>query len=460
MRLPKLERRPELDALRGLFILLMVTVHLPTRLSNLVNQPLGYVSSAVGFVGLSAVLLGRIYFGEFVRDAARARLKIWRRSLQIYGYHLVLLGLAFTVAASYAEQTNRPAILNLLHFYFHHPVIAVAGSLLLLYCPPLLDVLPLFIVFMLLTPLILSAARRFGWKLVLAASALVWAGAQFGLRGLVYHWIFALVHLPIPLQQTGSFNLLAWQAVWVAGLWLGARSAEGVMPLDRLPRWALPAAAAACLFFLAVRHGWLGATLGPTALGMHFDKWQMEPLRVLNIAAFVVVAWWLRKYVVALIAHEPLLTLGKVSLQVFCAHLFFVFTGLALLAGDRIHLRGPKAIVLVAVTYPALIAIAYWLQARKRRAARASRAQAPAPGAPAIPPLVESAGIAPSEEAARSEEFDRYNPPRQTRDNRCQAAPGQTVGISSLPGRSSPASAVRSSLRSPSAAPRGPGRNP
>ena len=369
MRFAKLERRPELDALRGLFLLLMISVHLPTRLSSYASEPLGFVSSAEGFVGLSAVLVGRIYFGEFFHDTAAAWLKIWRRSLRIYGYHLALLALAFTVAASYAAMMHRPAILNLLRFYFLHPLAAIAGSLLLLYCPPLLDILPLFIIFMLLTPMVLAAARRFGWGWVLAASASIWAGAQFGLRGLVYGWLLSLLHLQIPLRETGSFNLLAWQGVWVAGLWLGARSAEGELPLDRIPRWAFVACAVLCALFLAVRYGWLGPQLRSSTFGIELDKWRMAPLRAVNVAAFGVVAWRLRRRFIQVIAHEPLLTMGKVSLQVFCAHLFFVFAGLALLAGDHLHLHGGKAMALIAVTYPALTAFAYGLQRSRRRAA-------------------------------------------------------------------------------------------
>ncbi len=370
MPFAKLERRPELDALRGLFILLMVSVHLPTRLGSIVDQPFGYISAAEGFVSLSAVLVGRIFFGEFLNNAAKARIRIWRRTLRVYAYHLVLLGLAFTVAASYAAEAHRPAILNLLHFYFLHPAVAIAGSLLLLYCPPLLDILPLYVIFMFLTPFILLTARRIGWKWVLAASASIWAGAQFGLRAVVYGWLCAVLHLRIPLRETGAFNLLAWQVLWVAGLWLGARSAEGEFPLDRIPQWTLILAFLYCGFFLAVRHGWLGPRLAPDAFGLELDKWRMAPLRAVNIAAFIVVAWRLRRYFVHLIAHEPLLTIGKVSLQVFCAHLFFVFTGLALLAGDHIYLHGARALVLIAVTFPALTAMAYWLEISKRHKAR------------------------------------------------------------------------------------------
>jgi Na+/melibiose symporter-like transporter len=67
--------------------------------------------------------------------------------------------------------------------------------------------------------------------------------------------------------------------------------------------------------------------------------------------------------------------MGKASLQVFCAHLFFVFIGLALLYGDMEQLGWPTAIVLTAVTFLAL----FWVatrEVRKRHAAKAKKAAA------------------------------------------------------------------------------------
>ena len=62
-------------------------------------------------------------------------------------------------------------------------------------------------------------------------------------------------------------------------------------------------------------------------------------------------------------AIEPFPTLGKASLRVFCAHIFFVFVGLALLYGDfnadgLDQLHGLPAIALLAVTFTALILVA------------------------------------------------------------------------------------------------------
>ena len=52
----RVQRRPEIDALRGAFLVWMTLTHLPTHLSDLVNEPFGFVSSAEGFVFLSAHL--------------------------------------------------------------------------------------------------------------------------------------------------------------------------------------------------------------------------------------------------------------------------------------------------------------------------------------------------------------------------------------------------------------------
>jgi hypothetical protein len=55
-----LQRQPELDALRGLMLMLMTLAHLPTHAQVVTNQQLGFVSEAEGFVFLSAFLTGRI----------------------------------------------------------------------------------------------------------------------------------------------------------------------------------------------------------------------------------------------------------------------------------------------------------------------------------------------------------------------------------------------------------------
>jgi hypothetical protein len=375
LRLGRIQRRPELDALRGLFLVWMTLTHLPTRLSDLVNQPFGFVSSAEGFVFLSAMLVATLYIHRAAEDSDGVRSKLWKRALRIYGYHLIMLTMVFTVVAAFAAHTHRAAIYNLLNFYLAHPLTAIIGSLLLIYCPPLLDILPMYVTFLLLTPYILNVAVRRGWNLILIVSGVVWVLAQFGMRTWMHALVVHATHLHIPLQETGAFNLFAWQAIWVLALWLGAKSAQGENPLSKLPGWVFPLSGAICLFFLGVRHDWLGAHLTQESLGLALDKWQIGPLRVLNLFAFSCVVYWARKYLTPMVLVEPLLTLGKASLEVFCAHLFFVFVGLALLYGEVTELHGPYAIVLLAITFTGLILVAI-REVRRKRQARLS----PPPG--------------------------------------------------------------------------------
>jgi hypothetical protein len=380
LRLGKSQRRPELDALRGLFLVWMTLTHLPTRFSELVNQPFGFVSSAEGFVFLSAMLIATLYINKVAEDDDGVRNKLWKRALKIYGYHLIMLATVFTVVAAFAAHTHRAAIYNLVNFYLAHPATAIIGSLLLIYCPPLLDILPMYVTFLLITPYALSWAVRRGWTGILAASGLVWLLAQFGLRTWVHSVVVHATGLHIPLQETGAFNLFSWQLIWVLALWLGAKSAQGANPLSLLPSWVFSCSWAVCLFFVGVRHDWLGPHLTQDALGIALDKWQIGPLRVLNLIAFSCAIYGARKVLTKIVLVEPFLTLGKASLEVFCAHVFFVFVGLALLYGEVTELHGRVAIVLLTVTFTALILVAAREVRRKRRLRNSSPTAGPAAG--------------------------------------------------------------------------------
>jgi hypothetical protein len=362
----KVQRRPEIDALRGFFLVWMTLAHLPTRLSDLVNEPFGFVSSAEGFVFLSALLVARQYIRQVAEAAGTVRVKLWKRALRIYGYHLILLAFAFTMAAGFGVIVHRLALTNLLSFYLAHPLPAIVGSLLLIYCPPLLDILPMYVIFLLITPFLLSVAAHRGWKGILLASGSVWLLAQFGLRAWVHDVVVRITTLQIPLQDTGSFNLFAWQMVWVSGLFISAISAREGRLLWQPPRFLCQISGLICIFFVGVRHNWFASYCTQQRLGMQLDKWQLGPLRVANLLAFACVIYWSRKLLTRLFVIEPFVMLGKASLQVFCAHLAFVFVGLALLYGTVPQLHGFYAFGLVASTFVGLIFVALHELQRKR----------------------------------------------------------------------------------------------
>jgi hypothetical protein len=198
--------------------------------------------------------------------------------------------------------------------------------------------------------------------------------------------------LHIPLQETGAFNLFSWQAIWIVALWLGARSAQGENPLGKLPKFVFPLSAAVCLFFVGVRHDWLGPHLTQDKLGVLVDKWQIGPLRLLNLIAFSCVIYGSRKFLTRLVLREPFLTLGKASLEVFCAHVFFVFVGLALLYGEMSELHGRNALIILVITFTGLMLVAI-REVRRKRKARHS--------VPTVEPFRSVSGLSPAPAESR-----------------------------------------------------------
>lgn len=359
-------RRWELDALRGLMLVLMTLTHMPTMFSLPSGQPFGFVSAAEGFVFLSAYMAGRVYGKRARRDGMAAMQSAFHeRALKLYLCQLALLLLAFTVIAWLGVHNRQGGVTGLLEFFFIDKQAAVVGAALLLYNPPLLDILPLYIALMLLSPWLLRRGLRAGWQGVLTVSALLWLAEQWGLGLVLYELAAQATGLSIPYKDMGAFHWLAWQALWVVGLWLGARE----QPLPRFPLWVVVPAAVYAGGMLLWRHT-VGQDPMPgvPAIAMLLDKWTLGPLRVLNFASVFVLLVsfgpWLKQ---VLPRPLPLELLGRHSLSVFCAHLVIALFTLAFFGSTQVVRPWSTDVALLAGAFAGLLAVAMALENRGRR---------------------------------------------------------------------------------------------
>ncbi len=375
-------RSAELDVLRGLLLVLMTITHLPTRFSAYSSQAFGFVSAAEGFVFLSGFVAGMLYWrGMALRGESWMRGRVMARARELYGWHLLLLVFLFTVGAAIGHYAERPLLRNLLSFYFEQPGVALWAAPLLLYQPPLLDILPTYIVMLLLTPLWLGQAQRHGWGRVLLCSVLIWGFAQVGGRALVLDAINFLTgeRVPsVPLPAWGYFDDFAWQLLWVLGLWSGHLAARHELAAQ-LPRRSLRIAAVlAALTYLAWYHGVLEAALRSIDLpilargdGPLFDKVMLRPLRVLNFIVFAVSIGLILPRVSSMIrglGPAWLGLMGRASLPVFTTHLFLVLLAFSLVDRDETPLdRVTEAAVLVGV-FGTMLVVAWYHQLRRSRA--------------------------------------------------------------------------------------------
>lgn len=331
-------RRWEIDALRGLMLVLMTATHLPSRLTSPLGQPFGFVSAAEGFVLLSAYMAGMVY-GRIAwrKGVHEMRQAFWRRALKIYACQAGTLLFLFTVIAFIGLRFEQPAATNLMAYYLEQPLTALVYGLLLVYSPPLLDILPLYILFMLASPWVMVLAWRHGWAPVMGVSVALWLLAQFGLSQWAFQAVSAVVPIPVPYSETGSFDTWGWQLLWMLGLWMGATRNDPKAPAFTFPAWAVRAALGLALVCLVWRHGIGQSPFGNhTGLNLVFDKWSLGPLRVINLFALVILTL---HYGPGLARRTPrmrwLETLGAASLPVFCAHLVVVLLVLGLLGADQ-----------------------------------------------------------------------------------------------------------------------------
>ncbi len=338
-------------------LLWITATHLPTPLSGYVNQPFGFFAGTEGFIFLSALFTGLISSRIAERQGLGAMCRwLWARAGRLYAYHLLLLLVAFAIGAPLAARGNHPAFRNLLDFYYAAGrTRAYLDAALLLYRPPLLDILPIYIIFLALSPvaLVMGSRLRGGWRYAIAGGITLWLLAQVGLRSFAHRLLEADLGLQVPLNQMGAFDLWAWQLWWLVGLWLGVRWARGDLRLDSwASRLAVPAAVVSASF-LVVRYAQVEGVLAFERSAWLLDKWSLGPGRIVDAAAVAALMIRFRSALKPL-ARPSLVMLGRASLEVFCVHLLCVFFALLVLGGRPV-IGGWAAVALVLGSWSAML---------------------------------------------------------------------------------------------------------
>jgi len=325
---PMRGRDPRLDMFRGLALVMIFINHVPgTVYENFTNRNFGFSDAAEAFVFMSGMAAGLAYSGKFAVADSGATLwtaiaRVWARARQLYFVHLTITLLTLGIFAAAAlgfgvwdmlSQNNVPAL-------FAHPLGVMIGLPIMTHQLGYLNILPLYIMLLLATPVLLLLGMR--WPVpVLIGSILLWAIAgQFRLN------------LPnYPTSGGWFFNPLSWQLIFVVGLLSGVAMKRGDRFVPQSPM--LLALAGAFLVFVLV---WVKVkpvgdaglrTLGSLSkLGLPFyitwfDKSFLALPRLLHALALFYVLGHLevvRRFAGTKFA-APLRLLGKQGLAVFAA---------------------------------------------------------------------------------------------------------------------------------------------
>lgn len=307
-----------LDTLRGLFLVLMTLNHLPWSKTPITGEPWGFVSAAEGFVFLSGMVSGLVYGRYMIKQGfAFGRQKILARARKTYIYYLATVIALVTLGQFHGMHDAWTAPLQPLA---DAPLRAVLLGLFFFYQPAFCDILPLYVLFMAATPWLLRGMVRGRGAWIMAGSIGLWLAAQLGVTDGIVHFFGNL------WARHGIFDVLAWQILFVGGLYLGARQARGQRFSVTQHPWFFWLCAAVALVCIPLRH----------RLGLHdqdlinamialANKNELAPLRLLDFIAIAGVLAGLAQLRPRLFSWQPLYLLGQHSLQVFTGHIFVIY---------------------------------------------------------------------------------------------------------------------------------------
>ena len=331
----------------------MTLDHFGRPISYYLYQCFGFFSAAEGFFFLSGFVGLLAAASKSARDPRQRWM--FARAFKTWRYHMATL-----VALAIAGLAIMPQTAPLFKSIYDHPVAGSIWSLTLVNTPEWLDVLPLYVIFLMLgpvaMPLFLKAKRKREVFLLWLPSFAVWTAAQFGLRDAVNSVFPQWIH-------HGDFDPFAWQCVYfsgtaVAAWWRLARGDEtaGNAKAVTAIRRHTPALVVALVFCFLWSHQFIAVTIPSEALTSKIDVW---PLRFANFFVFMLgICAIVRKWP-SLLDFRPTNEMGRCSIDVYTAHIVLIYIWMNVPGSIRYH--GPWNIIV-----PSAACVLLWALAKAR----------------------------------------------------------------------------------------------
>ena len=370
-------RDHRVDALRGVALTMMFCDHIPQNLLNRFTlRNLGFCDAAEVFVLLAGFASMLAYGRMFERGAIRLGLiRLGRRAIRLYLFQMAML--LTTVAMIKYWRHFHPVPVDFLEPELAHGADSIWRVLWLQALPGNLNILPLYMLLLILFPVIYLALRINRWA-ALGLSAALWLLINLDPR----------LNLPNWFDPDGwYFDPFAWQFLFMLGAWAAMQTSGRGGDAPR-SRWLV----AGCWIYLGFSAAqsfpwsqWGLPDLSPLAIDPPL-KTPLSPLRLVDVLAifYLVQSSQTARRLSAGRLGQVLAVFGRHSLEVFS-----VGTVLDLLFRLLMTTYGsgwPMQIAVNVLGLGTLYGLATALDRRKvrRRRAEVLRAKPAAGGAPAV----------------------------------------------------------------------------
>jgi hypothetical protein len=306
-------RLASVDFWRGFALVMIFINHIPGNiLEPFTHKNFGFSDAAEIFVFLAGMGVAFAYAGRVAETGfARQVVSIGIRVVTLYTSHIVVLLACGAIVSFAVMATNDIRLLEATQFdqLVESPMEALVGLTTLGLQPAYLNILPLYVVLLVLAPALISLAL-IDLRLAMLVSGALYVATQ----------LFALSLPSYPGNSAWYFNPLAWQFLFTMGLCGGLM----IQRDQALRSRALFCAALAYVLgaLLWTRAGFYhSADLAPLPRFLwDFDKTNLTLPRLLHVLALVYITS--RLPLERVLARSPFaklfILLGSYSLPVFC----------------------------------------------------------------------------------------------------------------------------------------------
>ena len=321
---PSMRNSNSVDFWRGVALVMIFINHVPGNvLGDYTMRNFAIADSADLFVFLAGWSMSYATGGPTEPDSAsRVIFRLVWRALQLYRAQLVITLLALAILAAAALHLQNPLFLewNDAGLAFYDPVRGLLGLALLTHQLGYFNILPLYIVLLMMAPALILLARRTELG-ALALSLALYTTA-----------LFTDLTLPSwPSENQWYFNPLSWQLLLLMGF-LCAERARTDANFGKLARQLVPVAAVivGVIAYVTVNGLWPDPLQVPEPRRLFlFDKTYLSPPRIVSLLAVVVAFHRLFIVIEPLIGATGrwLCKLGRNSLPVFAVGSLLTLVG-------------------------------------------------------------------------------------------------------------------------------------
>jgi len=311
----KQQRNITIDIIRGFLLIIMTIDHFSHQV---ISFYIGYFSAAEGFVFISGIVMGIYGISKYNSEGyLKLKSRLINRSLRIYKYHLLTVLFYFLFKAILNSSDTFFTLSTLKAFNYKY----FLWSSFLIFKPYGLDILPMYILFVSISPFVIKLITKNKIKLVLIFSIILWV-----LNLLFFDSFFTLWCSNLHIPLTGAFSVLSWQLIFILGILIGYLVNSNYLNkyLDR--KISIVISTSIFILFFSLKVGWIEA-IDNNLISSLIARSALHPLILLNFFAVSHMVYYIIKNIRVGINFNSVSLLGQYSIQVFTFHLllFIIF---------------------------------------------------------------------------------------------------------------------------------------